>query len=590
MTCFIKCLNALGLPAKATRNGPLWALADGNEILKQFDHIVVPVPRDSLYTSGRYVVYTGDNHFVAVGVVGNMRVMGDDDDLEVLNDVALGNLVANNHVKVYELKKRDESIWGAGCWVPPWAVDSLGGGKRIDVKGTKAAAKVGVAKESQKRAECLNLTKWISNVKEDWFSSTSSFHKNFMHRDILKVDGKRGRVTFRVNTDSHSLRALLVFMKFGALQAYQKCPVCKKSTKFQQSHNTCNDNDRYQIICASYHGKECWQTAVTSSGILHQMRSSDYAPFLHFVLLMKSDYRMKMIYQELYDHAGIRQSTVDRWKVKYQESLEKYLLEVDAMEVGGNKEVVALDESAIGKDYSKVNKPKYVKNKPRRIHQGRHNPLLKKVIPGMTMWKRPAMAVKKRPATRTGKKIVRNPSKDKRSNSRWLWTAVECGKEGGQKKSHKNHTKRIAMTLLPRKADAPENKPRGKESLLKVMQKHLMKKSLTVADDWTATPVAVKAAGSIVKGTVNHTKNWRNPDTGVHSNDAESEFARFKLFLRVKYDFVRMNNSKDKARKDRALELKLAEYVFYTNVGREKRHIMMAFAYSGNVSGQKWCF
>jgi hypothetical protein len=130
MTCYIKCLNALGLPAKATRNGPLWALADGNEILKQFDHIMVPVPRDSLYTSGRYVVYTGDKHFVAVGVVGNMRVIGDDDDLEVLNDVALGNLVANNHVKVYELKKRDESIWGAGCWVPPWAVDSLGGGKR----------------------------------------------------------------------------------------------------------------------------------------------------------------------------------------------------------------------------------------------------------------------------------------------------------------------------------------------------------------------------------------------------------------------------------------------------------------------------
>ena len=60
--------------------------------------------------------------------------------------------------------------------------------------------------------------------------------------------------------------------------------------------------------------------------------------------------------------------------------------------------------------------------------------------------------------------------------------------------------------------------------------------------------------------------------------------------MRVKYDFVRMNNSKDKARKDRALELKLAEYVFYTNVGREMRHIMMAFAYSGNVSGQKWCF
>ena len=38
------------------------------------------------------------------------------------------------------------------------------------------------------------------------------------------------------------------------------------------------------------------------------------------------------------------------------------------------------------------------------------------------------------------------------------------------------------------------------------------------------------------------------------------------------------------------MELKLGEYVFYTNVGREMRHIMSAFAYYANVTGEKWIF
>ena len=158
------------------------------------------------------------------------------------------------------------------------------------------------------------------------------------------------------------------------------------------------------------------------------------------------------------------------------------------------------------------------------------------------------------------------------------------------KKSHRDHTKRIALTLLPRKADAPKGKPRGKDSLLKVMKKYLKTESLFVADEWTATPPAVNAAGSTMKGTCNHSAHWRDPVTGIHSNDAESEFARFKLFIRVKYDFMRATNSRDKKIQDRALELKLAEYVFYTNVGREMKHVMQAFAYMGGVSGTRWSF
>ena len=208
----------------------------------------------------------------------------------------------------------------------------------------------------------------------------------------------------------------------------------------------------------------------------------------------------------------------------------------------------------------------------------------------MTVWKRPAKVVMKKPAGPGGKKIVRNPAKDKRSKSRWILALVECGKLGGAKKSHKDHTKRISMSLLPRKSDAPRTGPRGKESLLKTMRERLKTESLYVSDEWASTPGAVEAAGSSMLGTCNHSKSWRNPITGIHSNDAESEFARFKLFVRVKYDYMRATNATDPMKKDRAMELKLAEYVFYTNVGREMRHIMAAFAFAGNVSAEQWCF
>ena len=69
------------------------------------------------------------------------------------------------------------------------------------------------------------------------------------------------------------------------------------------------------------------------------------------------------------------------------------------------------------------------------------------------------------------------------------------GTQGGAKKSHKNKTKRIAMALLPRKSDAPKGKPRGKDSLFNTMHKYLKKESGVVADEWTATPPAVRASG-----------------------------------------------------------------------------------------------
>ena len=112
--------------------------------------------------------------------------------------------------------------------------------------------------------------------------------------------------------------------------------------------------------------------------------------------------------------------------------------------------------------------------------------------------------------------------------------------------------------------------------MTKVFKDKVHKESLVVSDRWWSTPVAVEATGSTVMGSVNHGENWRDPETGIHSNDAESEWARLNFFLRTKYGWVRANNGRDDHMNDKHLSLNIAEYLFYTNVGREFKDIMKA--------------
>ena len=81
-------------------------------------------------------------------------------------------------------------------------------------------------------------------------------------------------------------------------------------------------------------------------------------------------------------------------------------------------------------------------------------------------------------------------------------------------------------------------------------------------------------------GQVNHTDTYRNPDTGVHSNDIESEFSRLKNFIKHKFTHVRASNHTDEASKRRLLVMHLMEYVFYTNVGSKMADIMLAIKHS----------
>ena len=123
------------------------------------------------------------------------------------------------------------------------------------------------------------------------------------------------------------------------------------------------------------------------------------------------------------------------------------------------------------------------------------------------------------------------------------------------------------------------------KALTEIFQERVRLGSKVVCDEWKATPVAVKSSGSDILGTVVRERTFRNPMTGYHSNDAESEVARLKFFLRSKYGRVRATNARSPTAKDAALQLNIAEYVFYTNVGRHMSDIMKAFRHTGGVTG-----
>ncbi len=69
---------------------------------------------------------------------------------------------------------------------------------------------------------------------------------------------------------------------------------------------------------------------------------------------------------------------------------------------------------------------------------------------------------------------------------------------------------------------------------------------------------------------VNHSKHWRDPDTGLRINDAESENSRLKRWCRKKYAHVRaskdgrtpINEDDIDARDKEHLQQLVAEYLF----------------------------
>ena len=111
---------------------------------------------------------------------------------------------------------------------------------------------------------------------------------------------------------------------------------------------------------------------------------------------------------------------------------------------------------------------------------------------------------------------------------------MSAGK-GSQLYTHDNGLKRVSFRILPKKDDAIRQCPRGLEEIKRTLQAHVAKGSYLVFDKWLSTKKAVELVGFHHAPPVNHSAGWRNPDTGHHTNDAESENARIKQYCRRLY-------------------------------------------------------
>ena len=119
------------------------------------------------------------------------------------------------------------------------------------------------------------------------------------------------------------------------------------------------------------------------------------------------------------------------------------------------------------------------------------------------------------------------------------YIAVPTGSAREKKLSHRDWNKKVAFHILPSAKSAPKGKVKGTESLTEAFKRHVKSHSSIVVDERKASKPALKTAGCKLAGTVHHAAGFRNPKKGHHTNDAESENARYKLWVRNKYSFVR---------------------------------------------------
>ena len=198
----------------------------------------------------------------------------------------------------------------------------------------------------------------------------------------------------------------------------------------------------------------------------------------------------------------------------------------------------------------------------------------------------------KKPAGKAG------TSKDPRTNFRWLWLGIAVGK-GKKRYTHSNGLKRIAFEWLPSKELAPKGGPRGSRSMKGVVKRHVKQKSFCVFDGWFVSKALCVSLGYKHAPPAKHDAGWRDRRTGYHSNDAESENARLKSWLRGRYTKLSLTFTK-KAQEveyaktdeeapnlDPSVLPDMYEYLHYINVGKTMDIVMKSVALAAGGCAQR---
>ena len=289
-------------------------------------------------------------------------------------------------------------------------------------------------------------------------------------------------------------------MHFQMVNAPSKCLKCGGKCKLIQGRSP----DELMWVCQEATGTKHFRHRFQVPA-LPELRVNNLLAFLHFLVFMRCNERIKRIIQELRDAHNTSKASIARWQKLYHTALTASVESKNINKIGGPSERCAVDETAVGKVGKMVGKNGTAQGAFQR------NPVrIRARRPCKTLWKPGAKPFPK--------PMKAGSSKDKRSNkaTQWVWLGVQTGKDGQAPRTHASGTKRVAMEVLE-----------------KVLSTRLRSRTKLTADGWKATEKAASALQIPLK-TCNHKKEYRAND-GSHTNDAESEVARFKKWARSKW-------------------------------------------------------
>ena len=241
----------------------------------------------------------------------------------------------------------------------------------------------------------MDLDTFRKSVNNSMFEISSAFQKEILYKnlDLQELE------------NSSALRACCVFMHYKFVDAPAKCNICKASCTLEQGRNS----NEFFWLCSQNRKKEHFKRHI-SIPCLPKVHTNNLLGFLHFVVFMLCNEKIKRIVEELKSAHGIARCTVFHWEKIYHEALSKYVKKKNLNKVGGNKERCAVDETAVGKVGRMVGKPASKKGSfvraANRIWAKR---------PCKTLWKPKAKAF---PKAKAGSS--RHPRENQEERNPWL--------------------------------------------------------------------------------------------------------------------------------------------------------------------------
>ena len=375
-----------------------------------------------------------------------------------------------------------------------------------------------------------------------------------------------------------SLRGVALCAHYGLVERPGRCPKCHGCLILTIYVRPENGNPQFRWACEknTFHHRVC----LKGIGPLKQVSSNSWMAFWNLMMLLRLNLPLHKAYSDIRAAWGNTDvKTFRAWKKTYQQHLMVANEELELLKIGSPKEVVVCDETMVGvhpeDGFESFQHKGVSKSSPRTRTSSQSRPKIRqkilKRLPAQTIHRKPASKqlrpVKKRPAGKAG------TSKDGRSNGRWLWAAVTVGK-GNTRFTHGNRRKRLAFRFLPRASEALDEKPKGVAEIRKTLRSHIHKDSILVFDGWKPTEQAADLENFDHVPPIIHNIEFRDRETGFHSNDIESENKRLKQWSRVRNSMLRLT------------ELDLHEYTYYINGGSTVTDIMKGLSIAGGGGGK----